>query len=223
MKETARAYDRLSAVYDERWRHYLDETLSWVSRQVEARWPARLLDVGCGTGELIRRLKTHMPETLFVGLDPSAGMLGRADLKFPKGEGRTALLQAPAERIPMKDSSFDWVTCVNSLHCLEAPDQAIGEMARVLRPEGKLLLIDWSRESWLCQLLDAWCRRFDPTHVAMYRPGEVKQMLERAGLSLLAIEDFRVGGLAGLRLWEMMSLTAVKPASGMPASSGLAA
>ena len=223
MKETAQAYDRLAAVYDERWRHYLDETLDWVSRHVEARWPLLLLDVGCGTGELIQRLKNHMRETFFIGLDPSAAMLGRADLKFPEGDGRTALVRASAERIPLRSGSFEWVTCVNSLHCVQEPERAIGEMARVLRPEGKLLLIDWSRQSWLCRLLDVWCRRFDPTHVAMYRPDEVKEMLERAGLSLLAIEDFRVGGPAGLRLWEMMSLTAVKPASGLPASSGLAA
>lgn len=180
------------------------------ARYVETEGPARVLDVGCGTGEFIRRLLFKLPEATFVGVDPAFGMVTQAQRKFPSNTSEVEFLRAPAEHLPFQDRTFDWVTCCSCLHCLPEPQAALREMTRVLKFQGRILVMDWCRDSYLCRVANLWCHWFDPTHVWMYTVPEIRRMLEESGVNVTHVDRFRVPWPGRLKLWEMMLGLGVK-------------
>jgi SAM-dependent methyltransferase len=106
--------------------------------------PATVLDVGCGTGALLRLAAERLPGALRVGTDPAARMIACADA------GGAELVQAAAERIPFADGSFDLVLSTLSLHHWADRAQGVREIARVLAPGGVVVLAD----RWLPHRVD---------------------------------------------------------------------
>jgi len=94
---------------------------------------AALLDVGCGTGQLLRRLGGRFR---CAGCDPAEEMIRRARERNPGIE----LKMAAAESLPYEDGSFDAVLCIEVMRYLAEPDPALCELARVLRPGGLALV-----------------------------------------------------------------------------------
>ena len=137
-------------------------------------------------------------------------MLEQARRKFPSDTTDVEFLRCSAERLPFPAAAFDWVTCANSLHSFRDAPVAAQEMARVLGVGGKLLLLDWSRDSLACRLLNRWCAGFDPAHVWMYTSAEMRKMLEQSGLRVERADHFRVPWPGRLRLWEMTACVATK-------------
>jgi ubiquinone/menaquinone biosynthesis C-methylase UbiE len=99
--------------------------------------PRRILDIGCGTGRLLRSASAAFPAATLVGLDPSRKMLLGADPSGP-----IALTQARAERLPFTDGSFDLVLATSSYRHWSDPRAALREVRRVLSPLGWLVLAD---------------------------------------------------------------------------------
>jgi ubiquinone/menaquinone biosynthesis C-methylase UbiE len=99
--------------------------------------PRRILDVGCGTGRLLRSASATFLSSTLVGLDPSRGMLLAADPACP-----VALVRAQAERLPFAEGSFDLVLATSSYRHWSDPRSALREIARVLAPDGRLILAD---------------------------------------------------------------------------------
>ncbi len=94
---------------------------------------ARLLDVGCGTGDLLRRLGGRFACT---GCDPAEEMLEHARAANPSVD----FTVASAEALPYPDRSFDAVLCIEVVRYLADPRPALGELTRVLRPGGLALV-----------------------------------------------------------------------------------
>lgn len=209
-QETAPAYDRLAPQYDVRWRRYLEETLDQALRYLEGPAPRRVLDVGCGTGEFLRRLRIRYPAAVLVGADPSAGMIEVARRKFGH-DPRVSVQSACAETLPFQDEQFDRVVCVSALHGVRDVPAAMGEMVRVLRPGGRLVVVDWCRDTWWSQGLNRWHRWVDPAHVWMYTTAELRRMMESQRLRVIRLDRFRVSGPGPLRRWEMMACVGEKP------------
>jgi ubiquinone/menaquinone biosynthesis C-methylase UbiE len=104
----------------------------------------RVLDVGCGTGNLLRATgKRHRDVELF-GVDPDLKMLARAERKLRRAELRVKLDKGFAQELPFPDASFDVVFSSLMLHHLDTPskDEMLTEVRRVLRPGGVLVLAD---------------------------------------------------------------------------------
>lgn len=116
------------------------------SRPPGRRWP--LLDVGCGTGVFASRVKGAFPEAEVWGVDLSPEMIrmGRERWKSRPGEFRP--VQGDSERLPFATGAFDVVTCSNSFHHYPHQERAVAEIRRVLRPGGRLILVDGYRDSW---------------------------------------------------------------------------
>lgn len=99
----------------------------------------RVLDVGCGSGELTARLATATPAGHVVGLDPSAAMLDHARRVAADNQ---SFVHGPAQRLVelVGDRPFDVVVSRAALHWLPAADQraVLAGIARVLRPDGWL-------------------------------------------------------------------------------------
>jgi ubiquinone/menaquinone biosynthesis C-methylase UbiE len=100
-----------------------------------------LLDIGTGTGRVLELLAPRVRQAL--GIDASKAMLAlaRARLNGP-GFAHCAVRQADMYRLPLSDQSFDTVVLQMVLHHAEDPAGAVLEATRVLRPGGRLLVID---------------------------------------------------------------------------------
>jgi len=116
---------------------------AWLMEQLEPRPGMHVLDVGCGTGEDVRGLAvTVAPAGSATGVDPSATMLAEARRRGRAVRTTARLVRSTADRLPVADASLDLVRCERVLQHLVEPAGAVREMARVLRPGGRVGLID---------------------------------------------------------------------------------
>ncbi|MGH2864547.1 MAG: class I SAM-dependent methyltransferase [Solirubrobacteraceae bacterium] len=141
-----RHYDTLSAALsfgqDPRWRRALVSA-------VAPRAGERVLDVATGTGmvaaELLSRARCSV-----VGIDQSAEMLAGARVRFAAAEsGRVELLEGQAEALPFADASFDALTFTYLLRYVDDPAATVAELARVLRPGGRIGSLEFGVPAWL--------------------------------------------------------------------------
>jgi ubiquinone/menaquinone biosynthesis C-methylase UbiE len=96
----------------------------------------RLLDVGCGTGQLAARLRRELPAIHVVGCDFSIGMLEHARAR----DDAVAWVRGDAMRLPFRDRTFDVIVSTEAFHWFPDRRRALHEFARVLVPEGRLML-----------------------------------------------------------------------------------
>jgi ubiquinone/menaquinone biosynthesis C-methylase UbiE len=109
-----------------------------------------VLDVGCGTGSLAIAAKRRVGETGLVhGVDPSAEMIARAKSKATKTGVDVRFMTEVVETLPFEDGKFDVVLSTLMLHHLPRAtrEQGAREMRRVLKPGGRVLAVDFGRQS----------------------------------------------------------------------------
>jgi SAM-dependent methyltransferase len=114
-------------------RQNLMHPIRWVPPEAGA-----LLDVGCNAGELLGYCRALYPEMRLAGVDVNSNILEKVREYLPGADLHTA----GAESLPLPDASFDCVTCIEVLEHIP-PDlraRALGEIRRVLRPGGRLVL-----------------------------------------------------------------------------------
>ena len=142
----AMGHDRLLPLYD-----LLHSLLGIASvhrplvDQADVRPGQRVLEIGCGTGNLAILLKRLHPGAEVVGLDPDPKALARASRKAGREALPIQLDRGFAEELPYPDASFDRVLSAFMFHHL-GPDEkenALREVRRVLRPGGSLHLLDF--------------------------------------------------------------------------------
>jgi len=105
--------------------------------------PASVLDLGCGTGQLLQRTRDDLAPRRLVGCDFSAGMLGQARARVdaaPSAPTTAVLVRGDAMRLPFRDGAFDAVVSTEAFHWFPDHDAAIAEIHRVLAPGGTLIL-----------------------------------------------------------------------------------
>lgn len=118
-------------------------------RRLLAAVRGRVLDVGAGTGANLPRYPRDAAEVVL--LDPSPGMLERARRRATEIGALTQNREGRAEALPFADESFDTVVFTLSLCTIPDPDAALRQARRVLRPDGRLLVLEhvraWRRAS----------------------------------------------------------------------------
>jgi ubiquinone/menaquinone biosynthesis C-methylase UbiE len=138
------AFDERAARYERGWRGRLhheiaDRTATLAAATVSD--PKRVLDVGCGTGYLLRILAGYYPGAeLLAGVDPAPAMIKAATLLA--AEQRFSFLSGRAEEIPYPSDSFDLVVSTTSFDHWADQGAGLVECARVLLPGGRLVLVD---------------------------------------------------------------------------------
>ena len=134
--------------------------------------PNAVLDVGCGTGRLLRAIHERWPDAVLTGVDPTAGMVEMARELTPYATFKLSF----AEELPLPDASFDVVTSTFSFHHWSNQAAGLREIARVLQPEGHFFLADAVMPGWLARFLPV--ERFR-------RPDQVQSLFQQAGLRVL--------------------------------------
>lgn len=102
---------------------------------------SRVLDVGCGSGELLEHLADRGARP--SGVDPAARMVELARARAAGADVRTG----DFEHLPFDDGRFDAVLAVNAFQFAQEPDDALAEAARVLAPDGVLGLAGWAERT----------------------------------------------------------------------------
>jgi ubiquinone/menaquinone biosynthesis C-methylase UbiE len=195
-----RATDRLAASYDRKWRRYLAVTVRQTVRRADVRVGERLLDVGCGTGELLRDTLGRASAAYLAGVDLSLAMLRVARDKVG---ARARLVAADAAALPFAGASFDIVVSSSALHEWPDPAACLREMARALAPGGRVVITDWCRDDVVRRLADAIRRLFRRSAARPYGSQECRALLEGAGFGNVRIERYRAGWA-----WGLMTATA---------------
>ncbi|GEM_PF-1398927 len=113
-----------------------------------------VLDVGCGPGRYLNRLRRHFPRAELVGVDPLAREgTSPAGVHFVRGE---------ALRLPFASGQFHLVLCIETLEHALLPDQACRELLRVVRPGGMVLVIDKHARYRAASVCPPWEQWFQP-------------------------------------------------------------
>jgi len=146
----------------------------------------RALDIGCGTGRLMRELRDALPGLRLLGLDPSEPYLAEAR-RHVGATARVKFMGGLAEALPFGDASLDLVVSSFLLHELP-PDirgRALAEMRRVVRSDGLVVIVDSiqraDRPDW-AGLLDLFPHHFHEPYYASYVAGRLAGDAEGIGL-----------------------------------------
>ncbi|MEO8205113.1 MAG: ubiquinone/menaquinone biosynthesis methyltransferase [Chthoniobacterales bacterium] len=110
-----------------------------VAKIVRSWTPNRLLDLATGSGDLAIAIQNSCPSAQIVGADFCLPML-----KMAHAKGFKNLVHADAMRLPFRDNAFDGTTVAFGLRNMKSWKGALQEMARVIRPDGHILILDFS-------------------------------------------------------------------------------
>jgi len=163
-----------------------------LARMIELARPTggeRLLDVATGAGHTALAFAPHVREVIALDLAPA--MLREAARHLQARETvHVRLLAGDAEAMPLAASTLDLVVCRYAAHHFPRPERFLAEVARVLRPGGRLVVFDnMAPED---DLIDAFINRLevwrDPSHVRSRRPSEWCSLLHGAGLEVEAMD-----------------------------------
>jgi ubiquinone/menaquinone biosynthesis C-methylase UbiE len=145
-----------------------------------------LLDVACGTGRFLTFVKDNYPRLPVVGIDLSRPYLAKASASLAPWSW-TSLIEGAAEQLPFADRGFGLVTCVYLFHELprKVRVQVAKEMARVLRPGGRLILVDSFQNGdrpAFEGLLELFPRAYYEPYFADYVRHDLNALFREAGL-----------------------------------------
>jgi len=185
-KKVMRSFGRQAAEYDghsavqKRVVEHLVELL-----HKENLIPVRLLDIGAGTGMLLRRMKELYPEARRVGIDLAPEMCRMAQRNVQAKH--THFVSADAERLPFADAAFDLVLSTSTLQWLNSLDLAFAEAFRVLAPGGLFCFAMFGgktlfelKDSYRLALAASGRTKADRSHL-FFSAKDVEEALVRAG------------------------------------------
>ena len=179
----------------------LDLPAAAVEQALLALLPAggvgRLLDIGTGTGRLLEVLAPRI--SLGLGVDASRAMLALARARLAgAGFSHCSVRLADMYRLPLPDAGFDAVVMQMVLHYAEDPTAALAEAARVLRPDGRLVVVDLGEHAnrdCLERLAHRW---------PGFSDARMQELLTGAGL--VASESRVIEGPLQVRVWSAAAL-----------------
>ncbi|KAF0185282.1 MAG: methyltransferase domain-containing protein [Hyphomonadaceae bacterium] len=146
-----------------------------------------LLDVGCGDGALAVAFAKR--DALVTGLDTDPSMLAQARARSIEQSAPIRLVLGRAEQLPFVDAQFDFVMASTLLCLVRDRVRVVSEMARVLKPGGRLLVGElgaWSLWS-LARRIRGWAGAQPWREAHFHTPAELRRMMAKAGLRTIAM------------------------------------
>lgn len=149
---------------------------------------ATIVDLGCGTGELVLAISRRLLDARIVGLDRSPSMLLWAH-RHSTTDGRLRFMTGDAAVMPFADGTVDLVVSTLSLHHWEEPADVFAEIARVLQPGGVALIYDPKLVTFTDSEMAEIARN------AGLEPADISRESVRGGLLSRLFVRFRLEGL----------------------------
>jgi ubiquinone/menaquinone biosynthesis C-methylase UbiE len=151
-----------------------ESTLAWIE-PLEADMV--VLDVACGAAHVAETIAPHVREVVGVDLTPALLELGAARLR-DAGTTNVLLQEGDVVSLPFVDGSFDVVVCRTALHHFPEKRRAVEEMARVCRPDGRVVVLDMVAPSIeVRETFDQVHRAFDPSHADVLLEKELAELV----------------------------------------------
>ena len=139
---------------------------------------SNVLDVGCGTGEVLSIIRKLYPTALLYGIDISEEMLKKAE---EKKIDNLNLYLGDAEHLPFENARFDILICTDSFHHYPKPQKAVSEFYRVLQNDGYLLLADFVKPFPIRQIMNIFLPFSNEGDVKIYSQNEILSFLRQSG------------------------------------------
>lgn len=181
----AKSYDLNNRVHsmgrDQAWRRF-------AVKAAGVKPGERVLDVACGTGDLTEAFARRSPASEVVGLDFTPGMLEIAREKTakrqqhaPAGTTRVSYVEGDAMNLQIPDASFDVVSIAFGIRNVSDPAKALREFARVLKPGGRLVVLEFDRPkvwpvNWLNDVYCGWVMPRTATLISGDRSGAYRYL-----------------------------------------------
>jgi ubiquinone/menaquinone biosynthesis C-methylase UbiE len=184
-------FNRWASSYDRHWMQRIifepiQRTVLQMAEEEIGR-PGTILDVGCGTGKLLRSAGERFPGTKLVGVDAAIEMVKQAQLSTPNGT--IQFQQATAEQLPFATSSFDLVFSTMTFHHWQNQARGAAEVARVLTPDGRWLLAEFVPSGFIKRVRSLLRLHQFPDRA------HLQDVLAKTGLKI--VKEQRVSGLRG--------------------------
>jgi ubiquinone/menaquinone biosynthesis C-methylase UbiE/DNA-binding transcriptional ArsR family regulator len=154
-----------------------------------------LLDIGTGTGRMLEILAPRA--TRGVGVDLSSGMLAVARTNIERaGLTHVYVRQGDMYQLPIEDASVDLAILHQVLHYSDDPLEVIREASRVLRPDGRLIVVDFAVHT------EEYFRSEFKHHRLGFSDDEIRQCFDAAGISAQAETRQLIGDPITIKIWQ---------------------
>ena len=185
--EGVRTFGVAGATYDAFMGRYSRQLATPFADAAGVRPGGTAVDVGCGPGALTSVLVDRLGADAVAACDPAPGFVSECAARHPG----VRVELGRAESIPFETGRYDHAMAQLVLHFVSAPDAAVGEMARVVRPGGNVGACVWDFDGGMEMLRCYWdaALEIDPTApdeaatMRFGRPGEIAELLLAAGLA----------------------------------------
>lgn len=193
-RDIAREFDRKASTYEtSRLGSWYTAQLEQLVQHMDATADAALLDIGCGTGWLLRSLATARPDRQFMGIDLSPKMIEVARDKLPAGISNVEFIASDWESLDLARLSshpIGEIVCTSALHYFQNPCEALSKMRDLLARNGSLYLVERDKSaSPITMLWDLLHRHYIQDHVRFYTRRQLHDMLIDAGFSGIDVLD----------------------------------
>lgn len=201
-ESTIKVYNRQAKDYESKWKKYLAHTHEAFLKRIETEPQDNLLDVSGGSGLLARQLiDREYPFDHFVVNDPADEMLAVARDRL--SDSKISFTNNKAEELPYDEEHFDRIFCLNSFHFYQKQQQVLNRFHRILKPGGKLYLLDWNRSGFFT-VVNRVIRWSSNEFIDTRSLAELLRMIRKSGFVLQDSESW------SWRYWKFLFIEAEK-------------
>ena len=194
-KRIREIYGKAAIDYDKFWDFYSAPSYSKTLARINLEEGSKVLDLGCGTGELLKILEDCFPSSDLTGIDLTEEMLAIAKQKL---SSRVELLLGTVTNLPFDSESFDWVIMSNTIGHLLDKKTALLEAYRVLKNPGRIVITDWTRDFQSMNLVHFYTKLINYSQYRSLKTVELESLLDECGFNHLYTERYKINWFWGL-------------------------
>jgi len=142
-----------------------------------------VLDIACGTGWAVRYAATLANgQGEFYGVDISSKMIEQAEASSASYTN-VHFRKSNVEELPFRNNFFDFIISSNAFHHFSNPEKKLREAHRVLKPKGRVYVLDTTADNFFMRMMDRLSMKLEPAHVKLYSAREYQTLFEKARLN----------------------------------------
>lgn len=200
---TITRYNRKAKKYEQKWRNYLKHTHQKLIKHIEIDSSDIVLDASGGTGLLAKKLiDQNYTFEYFIVNDPSEEMLSIARKRL-SDKPIISFKNQRVQNLSYPQNYFSKIICLNSFHFYEKQDQVINQFYKLLKPGGKLYILDWNREGFF-KFINTLMRWSSPEYINARSLRELQQMMSDREFNIQASRSWT------WRYWKFMFVEGTK-------------